>query len=416
MAATYFCGIWSAAGVLWVREAIKQEIKTTMKTRTKTLSLFFAASVGVVLTMQPLNGRADDKQVATDEFSRAVNDGYDVVIINGELRWREKPAEPATIKTVVAMLGSRYQNANIVYAPELAEVGIPDLKLRAHDLPEMLEALRVASGNKFDWLGPRSPEVNVAGPPIAAIDPATGLPVAATPTADASSGLFVLREPTRAGQNERVVEACNIQGYIERKIHEDLKGLTEEGRTKFGAMAADQLQSLILGTVASFKQVSEDEVRHNLKFQYHAGATLLVIIGPQDDVEVARKVVNALTGEGTASGGGSSGSGTSFRSHMEKIVTGAGGASGGTGGGGSPGEHEPLSTEVLVLKYADVSTATQTAFALLTDSRSKIVPDQRAKTLVVVATPPELTAIKKAIEQLDLASKPSVGDSPPKAH
>jgi hypothetical protein len=383
-----------------------------MKTHAGIGYFLTAASLAAILAMLPVNGRGDDKRGGSppvDEFTRAVNDGYNLVIIDGLLRWREKPAEPATIKTVVAMLGSRYQEANIVYAPELANVGIPDLKLRAHDLPETLEALRVASGNKFDWFGPGSAIPNTA--PIGAIDPATGLPTGTKE--NASSGLFVLRLPAEAAQNDRVIEAFNIGHYLETKTFDGRAGLEAGEKIKLEVAAADQLQQLILGTVANFKQVSEDEVRHNLKFQYHAGATLLVIIGPQGEVEVARKVVNALTGEKEANR--SSGSSASFQSQLNKIVTTGGGGSGGTGGQGSSRQNEPLSTEVLVLKYANVSTATQTALALLTNSRSKVVPDDRAKTLVVVATPAELSAIKKAIEQLDLASRPSVGDSPPKA-
>jgi hypothetical protein len=61
---------------------------------------------------------------------------------------------------VVDVLRDRYTNANIVMSPGLAKLRISDLKLRAGHLADELEAIRVASGGKFEWTGPR----NVDGP------------------------------------------------------------------------------------------------------------------------------------------------------------------------------------------------------------------------------------------------------------
>src|SRR5579862_1717873 len=111
-----------------------------MKTRAGIGNFLTAASVAAVLAMQAPNLHADDKQTTTpttEESNRAFRDGYDLVIINGLLRLRDErhTVEPATVKAVVELLRKRYTDANIVYAPELENLPIPDVKLRARDLP-----------------------------------------------------------------------------------------------------------------------------------------------------------------------------------------------------------------------------------------------------------------------------------------
>src|SRR5262249_28890699 len=86
---------------------------------------------------------------------------YDLEISNGTLVLEGKKTE-ATLANVVEVLRARYQQANIVIAPGLAQLKISDLKLRAGQLVDELEAVRVASGEKFEVIGPRSG----VGPPI----------------------------------------------------------------------------------------------------------------------------------------------------------------------------------------------------------------------------------------------------------
>src|SRR5262249_3196749 len=63
-------------------------------------------------------------------------------------------ASAATLTSIVDRLRDRHPEANIAMSPELAGVKISDLKLRATSLDEELEALRVASGERFIWSKP----------------------------------------------------------------------------------------------------------------------------------------------------------------------------------------------------------------------------------------------------------------------
>src|SRR5207248_148278 len=112
--------------------------------------------------------------------------------------WQGHKLEP-TLANVVDALRERYNEANIVLSPGLAKLKISDLKLRGGRLMENLEAIRVASGGKFDWTSP-----GVQGGP-AMVDPATGLPASAA-VVEPNTGLFILRDPAPTPETERMVE------------------------------------------------------------------------------------------------------------------------------------------------------------------------------------------------------------------
>ncbi len=131
-----------------------------------------------------------------------------------------------TLGNVIDALRDQYPEANIVMSPGLAKVKVGDLKLRAGRLTEELEAVRVASGEKFDLQTPGE-----AGPRI---DPNTGMPIASTNRPYA--GLFALREAQNRTQAHRMVEAFNIGPYLEwlerrppgaRKGNPEQEGLSE---------------------------------------------------------------------------------------------------------------------------------------------------------------------------------------------
>src|SRR5437016_1005463 len=141
---------------------------------------------------------------------------YDLEIVDGVLT---QSGREATLDNVIDALRERYSKANIVLSPGLKKVQILDLKLRTGSIWEELEAIRVASGGKFEWLGPNSPVFSGERTPnnpnnmspsafagsaspgaSGAVDPATGLPLSSS---DLNAGLFILRE--RSEENERVV-------------------------------------------------------------------------------------------------------------------------------------------------------------------------------------------------------------------
>jgi type II secretory pathway component GspD/PulD (secretin) len=70
-----------------------------------------------------------------------------------------------------------------------------------------------------------------------------------------------------------------------------------------------------------------------------------------------------------------------------------------------PAALPPLSTEIIQLKYAGPSNVVVSIQSILSDKRSKVLPDHRTSQLVVVATEPEMVEVIKMIERLDTKTK-----------
>lgn len=66
-----------------------------------------------------------------------------------------------------------------------------------------------------------------------------------------------------------------------------------------------------------------------------------------------------------------------------------------------PAAPPPLFTKVVQLKYAGVDTIMDSIKSVLTDKRSKVLPDTRTSQLVIVATDPEQQAAETLVAQLD---------------
>lgn len=222
--------------------------------------------------------------------------GYELEIKDGHLANSGNESGPeATLGNVVDALRDRYTKANLVVAPGLAKLKISDLKLRAGNLAEELEAVRVASGLKFEWMGAGSAGPNLApGVGAQAVDPTTGQLVA-MPTTEANSGLFVLREPTPTPETSRTVEAFNIGPYLQWLREQQDPKAAPDRREQEVAKSLDELEKIVAVTLESLKQGSSVEMP---SFRFHRGANLLIVTGTRDAVEVARKVVNALPGQG----------------------------------------------------------------------------------------------------------------------
>jgi hypothetical protein len=209
-----------------------------------------------------------------------LDEPYVLQIVGGDLVHNGKKRD-ATLANVVDALRDIWPTANIALAPELSGLNVADLKLRSTpELWEALEALRVASGYKFEWR-----KGSPAGSGM--IDPATGLP---RPPAGESS-LYILDEGETQGnplqRARRMVEVFNMRGYLDHLPAQDAKDPRK---------ALDEIQDTVLETLASLKggTLSDSD---RLDFHFHPGTLLLILIGPPDAIEVARKVVTALTGQ-----------------------------------------------------------------------------------------------------------------------
>jgi hypothetical protein len=220
---------------------------------------------------------------------------YELEIEEGQLVRPEGRVE-ATLPNVVNALRDEYTDANIVLAPGLAKLKVSDLKLRAGSLAEELEAVRVACLDKFEIQAVGGPAVRVD------VDPTTGLPLDLTTGVPLQGGkrenpgLFVLREPKPTPETQRVFEAFNIGPYIEWLRHQpnDL-GKSNVDPTDEGI---NEIAQIISDTV---RDVKDGLPENQPTWQYHKGATLLVVIGTRDSVDIAGKIVNVLPGMNSAS-------------------------------------------------------------------------------------------------------------------
>src|SRR6266404_4714591 len=179
-----------------------------VRTGTYACLILLSPGFGNVLRAQG----APQKPASTAEMSPP---RYDLEVVDGNL-FRDGKVLEATLGNVVDVLRERYPDANIVLSPGLAKLKVSDLKLRAGRLEDELEALRIASGEKFG--------VQAHAGPNGPMDPATGLPMHGN---KAGSDLFILRgevSPTRT------IEAFNIDPYLQwvSKRQEDLPKSLEE--------------------------------------------------------------------------------------------------------------------------------------------------------------------------------------------
>jgi hypothetical protein len=169
-----------------------------MKTSNRMLQLAAATSLVIAIIGASLPLLAGQPTTTSD----AKSSGYNLEIVDGKLIVPGGKLE-ATLGNVIDALREQYTEANIVLAPGLAKLRVPDLKLRAGRVMDELEGLRVATGGKF--------EIQSTGALAQTFDRNSGLPVGSTPQ---NVGLFTLRDPRPTGPNERTVEAFNIGPYL----------------------------------------------------------------------------------------------------------------------------------------------------------------------------------------------------------
>ena len=70
-----------------------------------------------------------------------------------------------------------------------------------------------------------------------------------------------------------------------------------------------------------------------------------------------------------------------------------------------PAAPPPLSTKIIQLKYASPSNVVASVQSILSDKRSKILPDHRTSQLIIVATEAEIPDVEQLVERLDTKTK-----------
>lgn len=217
--------------------------------------------------------------------------GYNFQIAEGKLMIEGAGSgdkREATLGNVVDVLRDFYTSANIVLSPGLAKLKIADLKLRSICLANDLEAVRVASGNRFEWSGPCAPVPE----PKAAVDPATGLPVGGS---EPNSGLFILEEPRPTPETGRMVQVFNLGPYLRQM---QVTNHQANAESEIDNQLKD-VEEIIMEALAVLKQGSVEGTGQP-SFRFHRGANLFIVIGTREAIEVASQVVNALPGQSDA--------------------------------------------------------------------------------------------------------------------
>ena len=201
---------------------------------------------------------------------------YDLEIENSMLRLGDRAKELAKLGSIVRLLRDKHPEANIAMTPELGEIVIPDLKLRAASVDDELEALRVASGDKFVW---RAFD-NQAQPKLFTLQPSEQF----------------LRESAVSRPTQ--LEVFNMTSYFARQANAPAN---EAALADYKGKIIDDSREIISNTVQWACPRSGF-----IQLQFHPGANLLVVVGTPDSIEVARKIINAMIGQPDAPRAGES--------------------------------------------------------------------------------------------------------------
>jgi hypothetical protein len=288
-----FCGIPVVTDVLWLNIGNKihphRSIMNTTNFSARNLMTLCACLV------LGLSSTSLAQQATTSVGRPAETEGFDIAIIDGTFMYRGKETE-ATLENVLDVLRQRHPDANIVVAPEVPPILIKNLKIRATDLPMELEALRVASGDRFTWesSGGRQDDLPF-GIPDAMLEQSRSM---------SEQLLYVLRQAPGRGQDRLRVEAFSLGGYFaslpKTQDADQNEALIEE--------KIEELKQMVDETVVIFHEISDRTYggdrssMTSLNMRFHRGANLVILIGDPQSIEIAGKVIGALPNARRAGG------------------------------------------------------------------------------------------------------------------
>lgn len=211
--------------------------------------------------------------------------GFDITITDGVLTHNGEQTD-ATLENVIDVLRDRHPNANIIVAPDVPRITVGNLKLRASNLEQELEALRIASGERFQWSGPPGPQVDLLN-----LSPDPAMPIQ-----DHDQLLYVLRAAPEMGPGQLLVEAFSLGGYF--------ASLAQSGDEKKNQMLIEEkiqeLERMVNETVAIYRELDEEmhgraaSCKASVHMRFHRGANLVILIGDPRSIEIAAKVIGAL--------------------------------------------------------------------------------------------------------------------------
>jgi hypothetical protein len=237
--------------------------------------------------------------------AKAADSIYQLEIQNNMLLGKDGKETDATLANVVERLReleiARSGNPpNIVLSPDLPEIVIANLKLASTTLIQELEALRVASGERFIWSTGNMLEAG--GRP--GIDPVTGLLVnasGAVPEVGDNVPLYMLRPSEQAARPRLRVEAFSLANYFAPRLKPD----DAAGNAAKIDREIQQLESITRETLDVYRAMSQGGPSlSSPTLRFHRGANLLILMGQPEAVELVAKVVAALPGVQRSGGDG----------------------------------------------------------------------------------------------------------------
>ncbi len=218
--------------------------------------------------------------------AKAQSAGSPLHIVHGQIVDGANSVD-ATLSSAVDYLQKVDPTANIVVPEEMGQIKIGDLQLRDAPVGLALEALSVASGNKFMVREENS----------------------------GSKRLFIIQtnQPPHPPRPEVTVEAFNLTGYLQHLNPGNLLHLELSGKGTNVNTILDQLKDTIvtvLSDVADQRNLNSSAPLPRFvippapQFKFYEYADLFIVIGSGEAVETARKIVNALPGEESQDGKG----------------------------------------------------------------------------------------------------------------
>jgi hypothetical protein len=250
---------------------VKYPMKTQIMFRRVLTVLSLAAALA--LTPAPVRAQTNDAPQPGRDPRRAAPAQpaapaeYDLDIANGTFRSGGRPQEQAMFGRTVQILRDKHPEANIAMSPKLGGILIRDLKLRASDLDEELEALRVASEDQFVW----NRRVPINGPALYTLQP---------------SEHFVSES---AAPRLTQVEVFNMTSYF---AHQANAPTNDAALVEYKEKMIGDTRQIIIQTVQM-----AGAPHALIDLQFHPGANLLVVGGTPDSIEIARKIINAMIGQ-----------------------------------------------------------------------------------------------------------------------
>jgi hypothetical protein len=176
---------------------------------------------------------------------------------------------PATMDNISLYLRATDPHLSVVLSPGTSGVTISNLKIKTSMLPQISDAISIASGNAVNGNGGFRPRGGFFG--------ANGRQ---------QIGESTLTFTSRESESHPTVEVFNLSGYIQTLGKVDDKVVSQK---------LDELQEMILSTLQDLRIYKSSSDAPN--FKYHPGTKLLIVIGKPEAIEVSRKIINALSGQ-----------------------------------------------------------------------------------------------------------------------